>query len=77
MISLQRDLSSSGATHGTIIRSRRDDVIVEGIPLQVEHLPRMADDFAALEIDAAGLPERNDNERRVRDDGHEQRIHGA
>lgn len=60
-----------------IITGWRNLIIVEWIPLQVENLPTVADDFASLEIDATGVVQRDDDERCVGFDGQENRIHSA
>ena len=52
-------------------------MVVEGVPFQIQNLARVSNHFAALEIDAAGVIQRDDHERRVRHNGQKMRVNGA
>lgn len=60
-----------------VVRGRRNLIVIEWIPLQVENLTGMTDDLAPLKVDAPGVIQQNHDKRRVSLDGQENRIDRA
>lgn len=71
---MQAKLHIPSHTHRAIVRRRRNHIVIERIPLQIEYLAGVADHLAALEVNASRLFHRNHHERGVRHDGHQLRI---
>lgn len=60
-----------------VVRGRRNLIVIEWIPLQVENLTGMTDDLAPLKVDAPGVIQQNHDKRRVSLDGQENWIDRA